>query len=640
MTDILNLNNSTKKTNPIYRIKSFKYIDNYIYKALHRKYFLSNLFYGKCVINNIVYNEQTLIVAKFKDFLIMDDSSEFLKRYYTKEESLFRLPKFFLYYITYNKIFPNYTSLPESKYIYKNIHRKQKMIDLQQETQSLDEFKKEVSNDKNETKNHHQRKKNMQNKVFDSGIYDSIIRQSQDLYLILFGIEKANEDKDTSITSLKNIICEIDKYDYETKIEYNDRNSCKNNKKITTLSKIGNTSTSLTKQSTFASSRIAKHTIRKITKKGENNNFIALKKVYNYGKNPLFSNNSVFTTGRLIYSKSKSKSKNKNEVLSNKLKSSLNNITLKKINNNNEKNVNRQQLQKIRVNLNSVNCKTNSSTLESKLGQHVLKMESLAHKIVESSNNLSNKEIAKVIKMNEKPKTSTSNPKNIRHSKFNSFMSSKRNSQINKITNIKNGINLTTKEISLFSNTYRDLKLANNNKSSASKYTHKKFNTNIYDINESGEEKKLRCSLLLKRMKNQLEKNSLSKMVKVNKKEVYIKDIKNTINCNTLENNENLTERAYLTRPNKNIAILDKENLTTAKKNFVFHKKTARNDFSLRSKEKKKIIKNLLFPEKNGVVNNTSIKKGENEKIKIDKNDTKKLTRINKTKVLQIININ
>lgn len=33
------------------------------------------------LVNEIIFNEKVLIVAKFKDFLILDDNSEFLKRY-------------------------------------------------------------------------------------------------------------------------------------------------------------------------------------------------------------------------------------------------------------------------------------------------------------------------------------------------------------------------------------------------------------------------------------------------------------------------------------------------------------------------------------------------------------------------------
>jgi len=34
------------------------------------------------LVNEIIFNEKVLIVAKFKDYLILDDNSEFLKRYY------------------------------------------------------------------------------------------------------------------------------------------------------------------------------------------------------------------------------------------------------------------------------------------------------------------------------------------------------------------------------------------------------------------------------------------------------------------------------------------------------------------------------------------------------------------------------
>ena len=61
------------------------------------------------IINNIVYSEKFHIVALFKDYLISDNLSEFLKRSITKIL---------------------YTSLPEAKFIYKYIHKKQKMIDF------------------------------------------------------------------------------------------------------------------------------------------------------------------------------------------------------------------------------------------------------------------------------------------------------------------------------------------------------------------------------------------------------------------------------------------------------------------------------------------------------------------------------
>ena len=113
--------------------RSIHRLCNYTYAKFNNKYKVSVFKYGSTVINNIIYNEKSHIVALFKDYLILDDTSEFLKRYYTKYESDVRLPRFFEYYETYSKIFPNYTALLEGKFIYRNIQRKQRMIDLQEQ---------------------------------------------------------------------------------------------------------------------------------------------------------------------------------------------------------------------------------------------------------------------------------------------------------------------------------------------------------------------------------------------------------------------------------------------------------------------------------------------------------------------------
>ena len=71
-----------------------------------------------------MYNEPHYIVSVFKEYLILDDLSEFLKRDYSTKESIFRLPKIFEFYEKYSKVFPNYVVLPHNKYLYKNIERK------------------------------------------------------------------------------------------------------------------------------------------------------------------------------------------------------------------------------------------------------------------------------------------------------------------------------------------------------------------------------------------------------------------------------------------------------------------------------------------------------------------------------------
>ena len=49
-------------------------------------------------MNDLVYNESTHLVSVFKDFLILDDINEFLKRPYTYIEQKSRLPKLFTFY--------------------------------------------------------------------------------------------------------------------------------------------------------------------------------------------------------------------------------------------------------------------------------------------------------------------------------------------------------------------------------------------------------------------------------------------------------------------------------------------------------------------------------------------------------------
>lgn len=89
-----------------------------------KKYLTSKDFYNVKIINDIIYNEPTHMVAVFKDYLIFDDLSEFLKRHYEDNETIQRLPKIWEFYEKYSKVFPNYVNLPENKFMYKNIERK------------------------------------------------------------------------------------------------------------------------------------------------------------------------------------------------------------------------------------------------------------------------------------------------------------------------------------------------------------------------------------------------------------------------------------------------------------------------------------------------------------------------------------
>ena len=77
------------------------------------------------------------------------------------------LPKIYEYYISCSVIFPNYVILPESQYIYKNIQRKQRVIDIQQEQEDKEENIKNglIEQEKEAT-------------IFNIQAFDSILNQT------------------------------------------------------------------------------------------------------------------------------------------------------------------------------------------------------------------------------------------------------------------------------------------------------------------------------------------------------------------------------------------------------------------------------------------------------------------------------
>ena len=97
-------------------------------KVLIKRYEKPSYYYNAKMINDILYNEKTHYVEMFKEYLLYEDYNEFLRQYYHKTLVKIKLTKILNFYEKYSKIFPNYTALKESKYFYKNIKRKQKVI--------------------------------------------------------------------------------------------------------------------------------------------------------------------------------------------------------------------------------------------------------------------------------------------------------------------------------------------------------------------------------------------------------------------------------------------------------------------------------------------------------------------------------
>lgn len=139
-------------------------------------------FYNVKIINDIIYNENTHIVSVFKDYLILDDISEFLKRSYVSFETKPRLVKIYEFYDKYSKVYPNYISIPESKYMYKNIERKQRMID---EKQQYFQHKEKKDKEKDQKKNNFKEFSDLLDssesvdKIFDTLFVESVNKNDQ-----------------------------------------------------------------------------------------------------------------------------------------------------------------------------------------------------------------------------------------------------------------------------------------------------------------------------------------------------------------------------------------------------------------------------------------------------------------------------
>ena len=217
------------KTNLIKSNLSTNSIITKIFKKFNKKYNVMPKRYNSTIIDNIVFNEKSHIVSKFKDLLINYDFNDFLKRYYTRSESAVRLPKYFEYYSLYSKIFPNYTSIPEGKYFYINIQKKQRMIDLQENMEN------EKSKEKKSKK---PKKKEPDINVFNTSVINSILnRTNKEEMEMLFDIDFENISKEeiNFIFKINKLVENINSYeikeDYYIDYNYESKNEKKNNKK-------------------------------------------------------------------------------------------------------------------------------------------------------------------------------------------------------------------------------------------------------------------------------------------------------------------------------------------------------------------------------------------------------------------------
>ena len=302
-------------------------LERHAFKKFNNFYSNEEDFYNLKIITEIICNESTHIVALFKDYLINGDNSEFLQKSYSIKEIKECLPKIFQYYDSCSVIFPNYVILPESKYIYKNIQRKQRVIDNQQDLESkLEKIKKGIIKINDED-----------NPVFNTIELDSILDQTDTSGIRrFFGINKSESNLESINISVENIIKRISNAEDYIKDNNNNNNINNNNIKNKNEKKKMNIN--------FITINSSKG--RNLTRNMKDNNNYNQKDNNNLGKN---SNNSISKNTKVSSTTIDLENKNQNNNPINN-DSIINNNNLN-INNNNQ-DVKKQNLNNLLLNKN------------------------------------------------------------------------------------------------------------------------------------------------------------------------------------------------------------------------------------------------------------------------------------------------
>ncbi len=210
----------------------------------------------------------------------MGDINEFLQKSYNIKECKKYLPKIYDYYNSCSVIFPNYVKLHESKYIYKNIRKKQKVIDNQQEQEEKQEKIKKGEIKYNEKED-----------FLTTRTFYSILDQSNTSNIkLFFGINDKvdiNETPNNIVEKLK----KAEKDAIKKKIQLIKNNSKLNIKEINNLNNINNSNININKRNN--SKIFNKNKSIKERNKNNNNNIHYLSHIQHKKKYHTKNNSNV-----------------------------------------------------------------------------------------------------------------------------------------------------------------------------------------------------------------------------------------------------------------------------------------------------------------------------------------------------------
>ena len=510
-----------------------KYIKRKISQKLTNKYEVLFQKYNSNIIDNIIYNERSHIVAVFKDRLILDDNGEFLKRYYKYDESYLRLPKFFEYYDLYSKIFPNYTSLPEGKYFYQNIQKKQKMIDIQEQIElenqkrnniyQNEKSKINISDDNILNNNKSQKKKN-KDYVFSTEAIHSILNgTNMEFVEILFNINKNNLENEENafcekINNIINIITVSENNNHiinnknknkkhkstsKKKENKSKSNSSKKNKINKTVLGKNINNNKIVKLNHFNKSNFRKNTIFNLNKNKKSNDSICLQNNNNINKIKNDKNFIKIIEHNIFYKKqlsSKYYKKNKNKNLFHNISSSTSmkkELSKSKRNSSNNSKkpsgstssyniLSKNNSLHYRIkNYNKISSKINNKKLEIKMKNSLKSPLPLISRSVAGASNLNfslnNKKINKCKKIQTKYTYSCNNIHNNKNQKksLNNgelHKNKKNNNTLNNHKKINTNNSNLQKKINNITNNIKKI-----NKRKIIQYNHKNNNSNLYN---------------------------------------------------------------------------------------------------------------------------------------------------------------
>ena len=614
------------------------------------------------IINDILYNEKTHYVEQFKEYLIYEDYNEFLKRFYKTFELKIKLPKILTFYEKYSKIYANYTVIPESKYMYKNIKRKQKMIDQMQNNNIDSEY--ECFDNSND---------DMSNTIFRSKIMNSIYRRTLTLN---------KSDNGNSEQSINNFVNKIN--DIENKI----KNNClKNN--FVNGNKYGKSQKEIMLPMTkFNKNYLLQRHTPKSTKinannKNEQNSTNRTNSNNNNQKNKIIDIQFTYSKKNLQNELNKNKTNYNNNINGiNKNNNNINNPNLIFINSYVHKNSNNNTIFSNNKSLGNTNNNSNSNISNTFQGQknslninnfskQKLPTALLKQSVIKNSNNINYKENMSITHINNYFNNATNNLKNNQKYKLSLGETLLKCDKIILSTNSSVSPNIINEKV--FSSPSSKTNIFNSKKQLLNdKHKNKEYINQPLSSNKITNTKKLKSQLLgeynsvgnsLTYLSNKfLDNQSLKKINKLNKKKINKKliDLQNK-NSNQNKDNENYIyseiqsnnnfKKPEVHRNCGHSKILSANNNTNTNNKININNNDSNKQFKITvglkpdlKNNSQKIISSPISPSNSGSnfyynsnLNNNKDKDKDNENV--ETNIKKTLEEYNKKKVIHNFNI-